>query len=243
MNKETLERPFEAYLIKTRRGPSGKTFSYIEGAEYIRRLNEAFDGQWSFEVVEHMVRPREVVVLGKITAEGCVKSAFGGTAITMNGQTGEPMNLADDLKAAATDALKKAASLFGVGLHLHSPEAGRADEERDEAGPAARAPGARRTARSEAEGTAAAKPSEDGSQAARQPQKTAEPPGGAKPGATLTERQLNAIMAIGRTLGWTSEALRQRALDVYGVPPNELSRQDASAFIGELQQIATKSAA
>lgn len=60
------------------------------------------------------------------------------------------------------------------------------------------------------------------------------------PAARLTERQLNAIMAIGRTLGWTSEALRQRALDNYGVPPNELSRQDASAFIGELQQIATR---
>jgi hypothetical protein len=236
MKRDILERPFEAHLIKTRRGPSGKTFSYIEGADYIRRLNEAFDGQWSFEVVEHQVRPREVVVLGKITAEGCVKSAFGGTSITMNSQTGEPMNLADDLKAAATDALKKAASLFGIGLHLYSPEAAHVDE--DESAPS-RGPSkphaVRKTAR-------AAAPRDD---ATARPAEEAQPAsaGGAKPGATLTERQLNAIMAIGRTLGWTSEALRQRALDVYGVPPNELSRQNASDFIGELQQIATKSAA
>lgn len=32
------------------------------------------------------------------------------------------ISLADDLKSAATDSLKKAATLLGVGLHLYGPE-------------------------------------------------------------------------------------------------------------------------
>jgi DNA repair protein RadC len=55
---------------------------YVEGAEYIRRLNDAFDGEWSFEIVEHHVRSNEVVVIGKLTAGSVVKTAFGGSSIT-----------------------------------------------------------------------------------------------------------------------------------------------------------------
>jgi hypothetical protein len=33
MNRDILERPFEAALIKTRRGAFGKTLSYVEGAD------------------------------------------------------------------------------------------------------------------------------------------------------------------------------------------------------------------
>jgi hypothetical protein len=40
--------------------------------------------------------------------------------ITKAKETGEIISLADDLKAAATDALKKAATLLGVGLHLYN---------------------------------------------------------------------------------------------------------------------------
>ena len=35
-------------------------------------------------------------------------------------KTGKPVSIGDDLKAAATDALKKGASLLGVGLHLYN---------------------------------------------------------------------------------------------------------------------------
>jgi hypothetical protein len=42
--------------------------------------------------------------------------------ITRKKDSGEVISLGDDLKAAATDALKKAATLLGVGLHLYSEE-------------------------------------------------------------------------------------------------------------------------
>jgi hypothetical protein len=45
--------------------------------------------------------------------------AFGGSDIKRKKESGEVICLADDLKAAATDSLKKAASLLGLGLHLY----------------------------------------------------------------------------------------------------------------------------
>jgi len=91
----------------------------IEGAAVIARLNEAFDGNWSFEVVEYKLFEDEIVVLGKLTADGIIKSQFGSTKITRNRDTGDPVSLGDDLKAASTDAVKKCATLLGVGLYLY----------------------------------------------------------------------------------------------------------------------------
>ena len=47
-----------------------------------------------------------------------MKEAFGGKEISKGS------NLGDDLKAAASDALKKAATMFGIGLHLYGKERG-----------------------------------------------------------------------------------------------------------------------
>ena len=118
MNNDILRRPFPPELIKQREGQNGKMLSYLETHVVIGRLNEGCDA-WSFEVVEHHLYKVEVVVVGKLTADGVVKMAFGGSAITLN-NAGKVVSLADDLKAAASDALKKAASMLGVGLELYA---------------------------------------------------------------------------------------------------------------------------
>ena len=130
MKKDILTRPFPPELVKQRQGQGGKTLSYVETHAVIARLNEGCDA-WSFEVVEHQVLDDEVIVLAKLTADGVVKTAFGGTSITRD-RDGRPVSIADDLKAAGSDALKKAASLLGVGLELYGGAA-------VEAGPPARA--------------------------------------------------------------------------------------------------------
>jgi len=208
MNRADLEAPFDEHLIKTRPGANGRPLSYVEGAEYIRRLNDAFDGRWSFEVVEYKVVDREVVVVGRLEAEGIIKTAFGGAQIKTSHQTGEPLNLGDDCKAAATDALKKASSLFGVGLHLYSKDG-------------AEAPSGR---------------------AADSPAPSHGAPSRGRGQSPLTERQLKAIMAISRALGWTPDRLRSECVDRFKTPPEELDRADASTFIGELQGMSTKAA-
>ena len=120
--REILEAPFPPDAIKTRPGAYGGSLSYLEGHTIVQRLNEAFDGQWSFEVVTHQILDDEVLVLGKLKSEvaGVVKMAFGSSRITRDDRTGKPIALGDDLKAGATDALKKAATLLGVGLSLYS---------------------------------------------------------------------------------------------------------------------------
>ena len=116
MNPEQLRvltRPFSE--TKTRPGRSGQSLQYIEGHQVVARLNEALGGSWSFKVLEHQVTESEVVVLGELQAGELVKQAFGGAEVTRT-RDGKLVSVADDLKSAATDALKKAATLLGVGL-------------------------------------------------------------------------------------------------------------------------------
>ncbi len=129
MNRDLLEKPFETSLIKTRQGSFGRTLKFVETIEYIRRLNAAFESDWSFEIVDHHMLDNEVVVLGKLVAGGVEKSAFGGSLITKSKESGKPVSLADDLKSATSDALKKACSLLGIGIHLYS--ASRSSGEQD----------------------------------------------------------------------------------------------------------------
>lgn len=121
MNRELLEKPFGPEQIKQREGSFGKKLDYIEGSSVIQRLNDSFEAKWSFEIMEHKILDNadEVVVLGKLTASDVVKSQFGSSKITKARETGNIISLADDLKAAGTDALKKCATLLGVGLHLY----------------------------------------------------------------------------------------------------------------------------
>ena len=119
MNREILEQEFPKELIKQRKGNFGKTLDYIEVASVIQRLNDAFDGLWSYEVVSHLIEENEVIVLGKLTAEGISKVQWGGSTLTKHQKTGAVLSLADDLKAAASDALKKCASHFGVALSIY----------------------------------------------------------------------------------------------------------------------------
>ena len=119
MNRQLLDQPFSPEEIKQREGSFGQTLAYVSGHTVIQRLNDVFESAWSFEIVSHEIYKDEVTVIGKLTAEGIIKSQFGSSRITRARETGESISLADDLKAATTDALKKCATLFGVGLHLY----------------------------------------------------------------------------------------------------------------------------
>ena len=121
MNREILEKPFGPEQIKQREGNFGKMLAYIEGHVVIQRLNDAFDADWSFTILHHEILKDtdEVIVIGELKAGGVVKSQFGSSRITRARETGEILSLSDDLKAATTDALKKAATLLGVGLHIY----------------------------------------------------------------------------------------------------------------------------
>ena len=117
MKRDLLTKPFARELIKERAGPHGKRVRYVDVHAVIQRLNEGSD-DWSFEIVKHEILDTEVIVLGRLTLDGVTKSAFGGSPISI-GNDGQPISIGDDLKGAASDCLKKSASLFGVGLELY----------------------------------------------------------------------------------------------------------------------------
>jgi hypothetical protein len=108
-----LSRPFSD--VRTRPGRNGGQISYVEAHAVVQRLNEALGGDWSFRVLEHEILDGEVIVLAELRMGDLVKQAFGGSDITKT-RDGKLVSLADDMKSAATDALKKAATLLGVGL-------------------------------------------------------------------------------------------------------------------------------
>jgi len=119
MNRQLLEEPFDKKLIRQRKGNFGATLDYIEAHVVIQRLNDALDGEWSFEVVEYTQLEDEVVVLGRLSACGVVKQQFGSSKVTHAKGSDDSLCIGDDLKSAASDALKKCSTLLGVGLHLY----------------------------------------------------------------------------------------------------------------------------
>jgi len=129
LNCEVLEKPFPPEQIKQRAGNFG-TLDYIEGHAVIQRLNSALEGMWSFEIINHHINEKEgeVLVLGKLTVGNIVKMQFGSSQITRAKASGEIISIADDLKAAATDSLKKCATQMGVGLYLYNKEKGSSDQ-------------------------------------------------------------------------------------------------------------------
>jgi hypothetical protein len=107
-------------FIKQRPGRGNKTFTYVEGGYVIAKLNQIFSPVgWDFEITKERVEQTEVVVRGKLT----IKDHKNGYTIsktqygTKERNAGVP--LGDTLKAAATDCLKKCASLFGIALDVY----------------------------------------------------------------------------------------------------------------------------
>jgi len=156
--KKVVETKLNPQWIQQR--TQGKaTLSYIGGHTVIRLLNNAFNYQWSFEVVgEEIVesipkpaftgwgnnrkpvlnpdgsqkmdaQPPVVKVLGRLTVPGLGVKEQYGSKVLIGGATEQE----SAFKSASTDALKKCASLFGIGLELYGEDEGMEFEDVDAA--------------------------------------------------------------------------------------------------------------
>ena len=140
--KSVIEEKIPDKLIQERKG-GGQTLSYISGNFVIDLLNRAFNYAWSWKIDEHWIQKSESKkfrdkntgketiteqppiqhVVGTLTvyfkdAEGKifpVSKSGAGSKVVLGGSSEQ-----DSLvKAASTDALKKAASLLGRGAQLY----------------------------------------------------------------------------------------------------------------------------
>ena len=239
MNRTVLEKPFASEQIKQRKGRNGM-LDYVEGWSVIQRLNEAFEGAWSFEIPWHEIRETEVLVLGKLTADGITKTQFGASSVTRDRQTKDLVSVGDDLKAAATDALKKCATFLGVGLHLYAEKPLRPPGVTPPPGPPLARP-APTVVATPALAASAAPP-------ATRPVSTPEAPSGPAPatastpgpghallrGGRVTPRQLAAIWQVARAKNLEPGAVEAMSLRVFNRKPDALTAVEASALIKEL---------
>jgi len=141
--KAIIDEEIPNSLIKERSGGGSKKLRYISGSTVIDKLNIAFNRMWSWHLKKQWVQesvakynpkydkepvPQGPVahVTGILTVyfkadDGSLiqveKEASGSKAI-MGGQSDQE----HIFKAAGTDALKKAASLLGIGLQLFRDE-------------------------------------------------------------------------------------------------------------------------
>jgi hypothetical protein len=126
-----LLAPFPPQAIKTRSGGGGSSLSYVEGETVIRRLIKATGNRFDVKVLGFDAKPAGTTAprdgkpgrpqtLLTATVELCVPGLgcrqHIGVQLTSEGG-GE-----DLAKGAVTDAIKKAATLFGVGLELYGPD-------------------------------------------------------------------------------------------------------------------------
>jgi hypothetical protein len=208
---DILTKPFPEAAIKTRRGSHGKELHYLEIWRVVDRLNAALEHDWSFRIVEWKVVESEVVVHAEIAAGLIVKQAFGSSQVTRRKESGDVVSLGDDVKAAASDALKKAATLLGVGLELYAGRSG--------------------------QGSATITPSNTSSSARKGTGRAEEAMGSAPTPSShsrISERQLSAILALAKSKGEGEVGVRTRILDSFGVPVEKLDRRQASEVISAL---------
>lgn len=112
--------------VRQRPAKGGGTWAYVSGG-YIRKcLNLMFGWDWDFEIISESVYPTQVVVKGKLTArvngKAIVKMQYGCKEIMCRKGTDIPLNLGNDLKAAATDALKKCAAELGIAADIYNAD-------------------------------------------------------------------------------------------------------------------------
>jgi recombination DNA repair RAD52 pathway protein len=123
---EVLRKAFDKSVIQQRVGGGGKKLDYIEGHVINLRLIEATRNNFSFVITDEKEydwgtsKQGEAQILhkvrGQLTIPGLGTREGTGVQIITVGKS-------EDLwKSAETDAMKKAASKFGVALHLYGDD-------------------------------------------------------------------------------------------------------------------------
>ena len=115
-----LSAPFPKEVEK-QLDKGGATLTYIPVSEVIVRLNDVFGPLgWSYTLVKcdrDVLDPDFLVAHVSMTVGDITRDGVGGQKIKRT-RAGDIVDLGDEYKGAVSDALKKAAQSFGVGLYL-----------------------------------------------------------------------------------------------------------------------------
>ena len=117
--------------IYTRPAKGGGTWNYVKGSYVITTLNSLFAYDWTFEI-KSKTSVTEAEITGMVIVEGrltgrvgdklITKEQFGRAEVKYKKNSKETLDFGNDLKAAATDSLKKCASMFGLFADVYAPD-------------------------------------------------------------------------------------------------------------------------
>jgi hypothetical protein len=123
--KHLLKRTPKQY-IKTRPAKGGGVWEYVSGGYVKKILNIMFGFDWDFEILEQLIIHDEAVIKGRLTirtnGKTIIKTQFGNKSIAYQKGTKNPLSIGNDLKAAATDCLKKCAAEIGIAADIYNKE-------------------------------------------------------------------------------------------------------------------------
>lgn len=112
--------------VRKRPAKGGGEWEYVTGGYVKKCLNIMFGFNWSFNILEQLITHGEAVVKGRLTihtnGHTIVKEQFGNKEIICKRGTDTPLSIGNDLKAAATDALKKCAAEIGIAADIYNKE-------------------------------------------------------------------------------------------------------------------------
>ncbi|CAB4218745.1 DNA repair protein Rad52/59/22 [uncultured Caudovirales phage] len=119
--------------IHKRPAKGGGEWEYVTGGYVKKVLNLMFGWDWDFEIISESVEDGEAIVKGKLTCrtngKQIVKMQFGNKDVMYKKQTDAekaagvpkvPLSRGNDLKAAATDCLKKCAAEIGIAADIYN---------------------------------------------------------------------------------------------------------------------------
>jgi len=101
----------------------GVNVDYVPGWWFVQQLNALFGYFWDFEIIDQAIGENQCWVRGKLTIKDpktgltVTKTAFGGSKL--KSKENQAIDIGDDLKTAATDSLKKAATLLGIASDIY----------------------------------------------------------------------------------------------------------------------------
>ena len=112
--------------IYQRPAKGGGQWDYVTGVYVKKVLNYVFGWLWSFQIVDKAREGDLVWVQGRLTINNpktfepiIIKEQFGRAEVKFKKGTKIPLDYGNDLKAAATDALKKCASELGIASDVY----------------------------------------------------------------------------------------------------------------------------
>lgn len=111
--------------IYTRPAKGGGMWEYVTGVYVKKVLNYVFGWMWDFQIIDKGREGDLVWVQGRLTIKNkkgepmIIKEQFGRADIKYKRGTKTPLDYGNDLKAAATDALKKCASELGIASDIY----------------------------------------------------------------------------------------------------------------------------